>query len=194
MDLILMESPYFTALCRAMHLCSQRPNAVFLGQAVAVKGTTMSATFRDVPPSMRLEMPVVEDLQMGMATGMALAGHLPICVFPRWNFMLCAANQLINHLDRLPLYSDGAYKPKVIIRVAVPSTSPFNPGPQHDDDFSDAFAFMLRTVKVHKLRDAESVVPAYEYVLNGQESAIMVEYTDRYRNARASEMPEAEAA
>lgn len=178
---------YFDELCEAMALLAVERRAIFFGQGVAVPGTTMSATFRDVPDEQRLEFPVAEDLQMGVAIGMALGGYLPVCIFPRWNFLICAANQLVNHLDRLPLYSDGGYKPKVIIRTAIPSTSPFNPGPQHDDDFTGAFQLMLRTVHVEKLHDAADILTAYDAALNRDGSTLLVEYTDLYKNERASQ-------
>lgn len=176
---------YFDALCQAMGRLSEQPNVVFMGQGVGNAGTTMSDTFKLVPAEKKLEMPVAEDMQMGMAIGMALSGYLPVCIFPRWNFLLLAANQLINHLDRLPLYSDGGYRPKVIVRTAIPSTSPFNPGPQHDDDFTDAFAAMCRTVQFARLKNADDVIAAYQTALASPISTVLVEYTEYYKNARA---------
>lgn len=176
---------YFDALSSAMRALGGIPNTIFMGQGVAVAGTTMSDTFKEVPQSKKLEMPVAEDMQMGMAIGMALEGLLPVCVFPRWNFLLLAANQLVNHLDRLPLYSNGGYKPKVIIRTAVPSTVPFNPGPQHDDDFTDAFAGMLRTVRVVRLYTAPMIATAYRDAVTSEHSTLLVEFTEQYKNARA---------
>lgn len=181
---IAPSASYFEELCGAMALVAQNPRAIFMGQGVGNPGTTMSDTFRDVPAAQKLEMPVAEDMQMGMAIGMALEGKLPVCVFPRWNFLICAANQLVNHLDRLPLYS--GYRPKVIIRTAVPSKFPFNPGPQHDDDMTGAFSAMLRTVRVVKLHTAGAIVPAYAEALEAQGSTLLVEFTDSYKNARAS--------
>lgn len=178
---------YHQSLTHAMTLCSEHPCAIVMGQAVAVPGTTMSSTFVGVPPSKRLEMPVAEDMQMGMATGMALAGYRPVCVFPRWNFLLCAANQLVNHLDRLPLYSRGGYRPKVIIRTAVPSKSPFNPGPQHDDDFTEAFKLIFRTINIFVLHETEEILPSYRDALRSDTSSLLIEFTDAYRNARAEE-------
>lgn len=175
---------YFEALTTAMGIVGQERRSVFLGQGVGNPGTSMSDSFSRVPPGRVIEMPVAEDLQMGMAIGMSLGGMLPICVFPRWNFLLCAANQLVNHLDRLELISD--YRPKVIIRVATPSTAPFYPGPQHDDDFSGPFDFMLRKVKVQRLRQADEIIPAYEDAVVRSGSTILVEYTDQYRNERGS--------
>ena len=175
---------YFDELCCAMALLASERNVVFMGQGVGCAGTTMSQTFRDVPAAKRLEMPVAEELQMGMAIGMALDGMLPVCVFPRWNFVLRAADQLVNHLDRLPLYS--RYKPKVIIRTAVPSKQPFDPGPQHDDDFTVPFRRMLRTVKIVGLAHPADIMPAYAWALRQPRSVILVEYTEQYKNARAS--------
>ena len=177
---------YFTELCAAMSMLAQETNMIFLGQGVGNDGTSMAPTFIGIAPEKRLEMPVAEDLQMGMAIGMSLAGMLPVCVFPRWNFLLCAANQLVNHLERLPLYSAGGYLPKVIIRVATPSTKPFYPGPQHDDDFSVPFHKMLRTVRVVQLPDAESIMPAYRRALADTYSTILVERTELYKDQRAA--------
>ena len=180
-------SDYHSELCRAMALLGERPQTIILGQGVADHGgTSMSSTFRDVPARKRLEMPVAEELQAGMALGMALEGLLPICIFPRWNFMLRAADQIINHLDRLPIYSGGGYKPKVLIRVAVPSSRPFNPQSQHDDDFTVAFGLMCRTINVIQLTEAHEIVPAWLKAADSDRSTILVEFTDRYRNARAA--------
>jgi pyruvate/2-oxoglutarate/acetoin dehydrogenase E1 component len=173
---------YFSELCEAMKLLASQPNTIFLGQGVGEKGTTMSATFDGVVSDRRMEMPVAEDMQAGIAIGMSLQGYLPICVYPRWNFLICAANQIVNHLDRLPLYSD--YRPKVIIRVAVPSTVPFNPGPQHDDDFTTAFGMMLRATDILRLEAASDIVPAYQWALSSPRSSIIVEYTTHYKDQR----------
>ncbi len=102
--------------------------------------------------------------------------------------MICAANQLLNHLDRLSLYSDGGYKPKVIIRVAVPSVDPFYPGPQHDDDFTQAFRLMCRTIKIVTLRRTCEVVQQYKNALKRNGSTILVEFTEHYKDERRKEM------
>jgi pyruvate/2-oxoglutarate/acetoin dehydrogenase E1 component len=176
------RSAYVMALNDAMLMLAKAPRAVFMGQTVKYGGITMSATFAGIPERQLLEFPVAEDLQMGTAIGMSLEGMLPICVYPRWNFLLLAANQLVNHLDRLPIYSK--YRPKVIIRVAAPSNSPFYAGPQHDDDFSEAFRMMLRTVDVVQLRRAEDVVSAYKTALHSDGSTLLVEYTEMYSGGR----------
>ena len=119
-------------------------------------------------------------MQLGMSTGMALSGCIPVSIFPRWNFLLLAANQLVNHLDRLPVYSHGGYVPRVIIRVAVPSTEPLDPQAQHDADFTDAFQGMCRTVQFFRLHEASQIVPAYEYALHHDGATVLVEWVERY--------------
>lgn len=168
---------YFDALCDAMKLC-EAAGGVFMGQAVAFPGTAMSTTLKDVDRSKLVELPVAEEMQLGMATGVSLAGGLPITLYPRWNFLLLATNQLINHLDKLPRFSE--YRPKVLIRTAVATSHPLNPGPQHLGDFSYPFKCMLDTVAVAELTTAESIVPAYQKALDRDGSTLLVEYSSLY--------------
>lgn len=161
-----------SGLKSAMDALALQPNVIFMGQSVAAGGTRMSPAFADVPEQQLLEMPVAEDLQVGIGIGLSLEGFLPVSAFPRWNFLLCAANQLINHLDRLPLYSQ--YEPKMIIRVAVGHHKPLDPGPQHQDDFSDAFAAMFKTVTVVKTTE-EAALDDYLAAAARRYSTIVVE-------------------
>src|SRR5512143_3844151 len=107
---------YFDELNRSMTFHAQDPRRIFLGQAVAVRGTAMTNTLKDVPPGRLLELPVAEEMQMGMTTGLALTGLIPVSIFPRWNFLLSAMSQLINHLDKVQVMSNGGFKVKAIVR------------------------------------------------------------------------------
>ena len=118
---------YFDELKRSMDWLNKQPNTLFLGQAVEYAGTGMTNTLKDVDRNKMLEMPVNEDMQMGLSLGMALNGTVPISLYPRWNFLLLAANQLINHLDKVKIMSDGGYTPKVIIRTSIGSQRPLHP-------------------------------------------------------------------
>ena len=75
-----------------MKWLADKPDTVFMGQAVKYPGTAMFNTLDGVPEDKRIELPVAEDMQMGMATGMAIAGMVPITIYPRWNFLLLAAH------------------------------------------------------------------------------------------------------
>lgn len=136
-------------MTEAMTWLGEQPDTLFLGQGVGCSGTKLSGSFEGVPAEKLLEMPVAEQLQLGISIGLSLEGFVPISVFPRLNFLLCAMDMLVNHLDKLPLYSD--YRPKVIIRTAVGSKKPLDAGPQHTGDFSRSLAGMLNTVKVQRL-------------------------------------------
>lgn len=161
-----------------MAMIAEHPRAVFMGQAVACEGTAMFKTLRDVPMGKRVELPVFEDCQMGMATGAALNGDLPICIYPRINFLLLAMSQLVLHLDKLPLIS--GYQPKVIVRTAIATRHPLDPGPQHLGDFTDAIAYMLDTVRVVSLRAAVQIVPEYRRAMERGCSTLLVEQMELY--------------
>ena len=158
------------------------PRVLFLGQAVAVPGTAMSNTLKAVPREKLLELPVCEELQMGMTTGLALQGHVPVSIFPRWNFLLLAMNQLVNHLDKIDLMSNNGYRPKVIIRTGIGSERPLHPQYQHVGDFTDAFRLIFHSIDVIRVGEPEEVFPAYEKALLREDgrSTIVVEYGDYY--------------
>jgi pyruvate/2-oxoglutarate/acetoin dehydrogenase E1 component len=182
-----VDTTYHDQLCAAMQWLARQRGVLFLGQGVGNAGTGLSQSLESIDPAKRIELPVAEEMQVGMCIGLSLQGYVPVCILPRWNFALRAADQIVNHLDRLPLFS--GYRPKVIIRIASPSTTPFNPGPQHDADFTEAFRLMLRTVRLESLESANQVVPAYHRAFESPVSSIVVEFTERYKNVRATTWP-----
>jgi pyruvate/2-oxoglutarate/acetoin dehydrogenase E1 component len=173
---------YFDELKRSMEYLAADPHVVFMGQAVAVPGTAMSNTLKGVDPSKLIELPVAEEMQMGMTTGMALAGQVPVSIFPRWNFLLCGMSQLINHLDKLQAMSDGGYRAKAIVRTGIGSERPLHPQHQHVGDFTDAVRSMCSTVEVIRLDEPEDIFPAYQRALQRDDgrSTLLVEWGDYY--------------
>lgn len=171
---------YLEELKTAMTILAEHPDTLFIGQAVEYEGTGLYDSLKHIPADKRMEMPVAEYLQCGIANGMAIAGMIPVSTFPRWNFLLMGADQIVNHLDKFSLLSEGRCRPKVIIRVAVGSEFPVDPQWQHKGNFSDAFRSMLMTMNVVELYHAEDIVPAYTYALNRTDgvSTILVEYAD----------------
>jgi pyruvate/2-oxoglutarate/acetoin dehydrogenase E1 component len=178
---------YFDELKKAMGWLAQKNDTLFLGQAVEFEGTAITNTLRDIDRSKLLEMPVTEELQMGMSIGLALNGTVPISIFPRWNFLLLATNQLVNHLDKLSIYSHGEFNPKVIIRTSIGSEHPLNPQIQHTGDFTDGFRLFLKTIDIIRLEEPEEIFPAYKFAYEREDnkSTIVVEYGD-YLNTRAN--------
>lgn len=171
---------YFDTLKHTMEELSQIKDVIFLGQAVKVPGTAMYNTLKDVLTYKKIEMPVTENMQLGMSIGLALQGYLPISVFPRWNFLLSATDQIVNHLDKLEEMSCGDFAPKVIIRVGVGSRAPLYPGEQHLGDFSSAFSNMCRNILVVRLERTIDIQPEYQNAVARRGSTILVEYMDEY--------------
>ena len=148
---------------------------LFLGQGVACGGTFMSNTLAGVPIEKRIELPVAEEMQLGMCIGMALAGYVPVSVYPRWQFFLLAANQAVNHLDKM--------RPHVIVRVGVGSTVPLDPGPQHKGDLTDAFRLLMPNTTIVRLESADRIVPEYRNALERNGPTVLVEIADLYQAA-----------
>ena len=165
-----------------MDFLARDPRTVFIGQAVEVAGTAMSNTLKDVSLAQRLELPVAEEMQMGMSLGMALQGLIPVSIYPRWNFLLLAINQLINHVDKIDAMSNGGYNPKLIIRTGIGSERPLHPQHQHVGDFTDAIQRMCTTLEVIRLEEPEEIFPAYEKAMlrGDRRNTILVEYGDYY--------------
>ena len=173
---------YFDELKRSMNFLAQDPRTVFIGQAVAVAGTAMTNTLKDVPADRLIELPVAEEMQMGMTTGMALTGLVPVSIFPRWNFLLASINQLVNHLDKVQVMSNGGYKVKAIIRTGIGSQRPLHPQFQHIGDYTEAIRAMCTTIDVIRLEEPSDIFPAYEKALlrTDGRNTILVEYGDYY--------------
>ena len=172
---------YFDELKRSMEWIGSKENTIFIGQAVEVPGTAMFNTLKDIDKSKRVELPVFEDTQLGMSIGMSLAGKKVISIFPRWNFLLCATNQLVSHLDKLPIISEGEVTPNILIRTAVGSVRPLDPQSQHRGDFSKAFKQMCKNIDIYKITKANEVFKTYKKVLNNKKRiSLVVEIADFY--------------
>lgn len=173
---------YKDELTRTMKHLSTIQESVFLGQAVAVPGTSMRETLLDIPEEKLIEMPVEEDFQMGLSIGLAMAGALPISIYPRWNFLLLATNQIVNHLDKLGEMSQLDTPPKVIIRTGIGSVNPLHPGPQHTGDFTEAFKSLCKNIEVIRLDRVDDIFDTYNYAATRSDgkSSLIIEWSDGY--------------
>ena len=165
-----------------MNYLGAQKNTIFIGQAVEVPGTAMSNTLSEVPKNKLLELPVAEEMQMGMTLGLAMDGNIPISIFPRWNFLLYGINQLINHIDKYNVMVGRENDIKAIIRTGIGSQRPLHPQHQHIGDFTESIRKMCTTIDIIKLIEPEDVFPAYEKAFNRNDgrNTIIVEYGDFY--------------
>jgi pyruvate/2-oxoglutarate/acetoin dehydrogenase E1 component len=175
---------YMDELSRSMEYLGIQSNTVFVGQSVEVAGTAMRNTLLNVHQTKLLELPVEEDFQMGLSIGMALSGMVPISIFPRWNFLLLATNQIVNHLDKLQDLTQNETPGKVVIRTGIGSEYPLHPGPQHTGDFTAAFELMCQKINVVRLDSADSIFEEYEkaYERTDGISSLLIEWSDKYND------------
>lgn len=173
---------YRNEIVKAMKLLSSHKGVIFLGQGTRYSGHAMFGTLEDaeVPMNKRIEMPVAEDMQMGISIGLSLQGYIPVSIYPRMDFLIIAMNQLVNHLDKMKEMTHGEYSPKVIIRTAIGSKTPLDGGIQHTNDYTLALRRILNNVDVWKLHEAGSIVPLYKYALESDRSTILIEMADLY--------------
>ena len=173
---------YKDELIRAMEWLGEKPNTIFTGQAIALSGHAISGTMVNVPNEKRIELPVLEETQLGMATGLALEGFVPVTCYPRFDFFILSMNQLVNHLDKIREMTENKMQPKVIIRVAVGSKNPFSAGPQHTQDHTEAMKLMLTDIDVVTLNEPEDIFPTFQnaYERTDGKSTLIIEYADYY--------------
>src|SRR4030042_3337722 len=110
---------YKEEIIKAMYMLAENKKTIFIGQGAEYSGSPMFEAVKNLLRSKRLELPVAEEMQMGMSIGLALEGYIPVSMFPRMDFIMCCMNQLVNHLDKIEEMSAGRFKPKVIIRTSV---------------------------------------------------------------------------
>ena len=173
---------YFNELKKSMEYLSKKKNIIFIGQAVEVAGTAMSNTLLNVKKNKKIELPVAEEMQMGITTGLMMAGYIPVSIFPRWNFLLLAMNQLVNHLDKFNIMTDGKYNSKAIIRTSIGSKRPLHPQCQHVGDFTSEVKKMCPNINIVRLDNPKKIFIEYKKAVDAKNniSTILVEYGDYY--------------
>ena len=171
---------YKDELIKSMNYLAEKPNTIFVGQQTAFAGNPMSTTILDVSKDKMIETPVFEEVQMGMSVGLGMTNMCVVTFYPRWDFLICAANQLVNHADKLEIMSDGEWKPNIIVRVGKGSDKPLDPGHQHKADYTEPFKKILTNAVVTKLDSHEKIYPAYQKALKEGGLHILVEYPELY--------------
>jgi len=162
-----------------MEEMARDPATCFLGYGVRYGGKAMG-TLKNVAESQLIETPVAENLMVGVAIGLALKGRKPVVFIERFDFILNAADAIVNHLDKIAAISNGEFTPSVILRVVTGNkTKPLFTGETHVQDFSTAFASMVG-FPVRQSRSAEEVTANYKAAFGGlsAHSSMLIEYKD----------------
>ena len=173
---------YLDALIHSMEWLGKKNNTIFLGQSVKYSGNAIFNTLKTVPDEKKIETPVFEDSQMGLSMGMALEGFVPITCYPRFDFLILACNQLINHLDKIRYMSNNKMQPRVIIRTSIGSKNPLDGGVQHTQDYTEVFKLMCSEIDVVMLDDPKKIFPEFKkaYERKDSKSTLLIEHGDYY--------------
>ena len=169
---------YKIALTKAMSDLSKLDETIFIGQQIIYAGNPMSTTLDEVPKEKMIEVPVMEETQMGMSLGLAITGKTVISFYPRWDFLISAANQLINHVDKYELMTGK--KVNILIRVGKGADVPLDPGHQHKANYIEQFKTMCPNIQVHDLKTWQDVELSYNSVIKEGGIHIMAEYPELY--------------
>jgi pyruvate/2-oxoglutarate/acetoin dehydrogenase E1 component len=171
-------SPYKDALTNAMTELAKLDNTIFIGQQIVYAGNPMSTTLGEVPKEKMIEVPVMEETQMGMTLGLAITGKQVISFYPRWDFIVSAANQLINHVDKFEVMTGK--KLNIIIRLGKGSDKPLDPGHQHKGNYIDEFKSLCKNIEFHDLKTPLDIELAYKYATEEGGIHCLVEYPELY--------------
>lgn len=171
---------YKDELIRSMEWLGEKDDTIFLGQSVKYSGNAIYNTLNTLKDSMKIETPVFEEVQMGMSTGMAMDGLVPISCFPRFDFLMRCMDSLVNHLDKMQVMTENTFKPKVIIRTSIGSTNPLNGGVQHTQDYTKVFKDILTEVDVILLNEPEQIFPTFQNAYENDGSSLIIEWGDYY--------------
>ena len=127
---------YKDAMIKSMEDLAKE-GAIFIGYNVRF-GNAMG-TLKNISDNQKLETPVAENLMAGLAIGMSFEGFIPVLYFERHDFMLVAADAIINHIDKIERISHGEFKVPLIIRAVTADGGPFYSGITHSQDFTKLF-------------------------------------------------------
>ena len=153
-------TPYKDALTEAMTSLAKKDNIIFIGQQIIFPGNPMNVTLLNVPKEKMIELPVMEETQMGFGLGLAMAGKTVVSFYPRWDFIVSAANQLINHVDKYLIMTGE--KVNILIRLGKGSDKPIDPGHQHKGNYINEFKSICPNIKFHDLKTVENIYESYK--------------------------------
>lgn len=173
----VVTSPYKNALIDAMTFLSQK-NTIFIGQQIVFPGNPMSTTLVNVPKSKMIETPVMEETQMGMSLGLAITGSTVVTFYPRWDFLILATNQLVNHVDKYTLMTGR--KVNMLIRVGKGSDYPLDPGHQHKGNYINEFKSLCPNIKFHNFESSNDILNTYVNAFTDGGVHVLVEYPQLY--------------
>ena len=109
-----------------------------------------------------------------------MAGKFAVTFYPRWDFVICSTNQLVNHVDKIGLMSQGKWQPNMIIRLGKGSDKPLDPGHQHRGNYFEEFKSMCPNIKFWNLKSHLEIESIYKNAYTEGGINVIVEYPELY--------------
>lgn len=175
-DIQNIDISYKDAVSQSMEKIAEN-NGIFIGYNVKY-GHAMGA-LKNIPNEQKIETPVAENLMCGLAIGMSFEGFRPVVYFERQDFMLVAADAIVNHLNYIERLSHGEYKCPVILRSIVADSGPFYSGPVHSQNLTNGFWEMV-DFPIYIPSNSQMVINAYNKAINSQRPSLIVEKKSYY--------------
>jgi pyruvate/2-oxoglutarate/acetoin dehydrogenase E1 component len=169
---------YKDSLTTAMTYLGNKDDTIFIGQQIVYAGNPMSTTLGNVPKDKMIEVPVMEETQMGMSLGLSMTGKTVITFYPRWDFLVSSTNQLVNHVDKYTLMTGK--KANILVRLGKGSDKPLDPGHQHKGNYINEFKSLCPNIKFHDLINYSSIVDSYISAYEEGGVHVLIEYPELY--------------
>jgi hypothetical protein len=109
-----------------------------------------------------------------------MAGKCVVTFYPRWDFLICATNQLVNHVDKIVGMSKGEWNPHMIIRIGKGSDTPLDPGHQHKGNYLQEFKSLCKNIEFHDLKSWQDIELGYKYTMDNVGIHCLIEYPELY--------------
>ena len=132
-------------------------------------------TLKNVSNEQKIEMPIAENLMVGLAIGMSFEGFRPVVYFERHDFMLVAADAIINHADKIERLSHGEFSVPVIFKSVVADGGLFYAGPVHSQNFTELFTKSVNFPVLIPKTPSE-VVAMYKFAEKANRPVMIVEH------------------
>lgn len=159
-----MQLTYGAAIRQAFaYLLEQYSNVFVVGQGLWSPwyvGNSMSDLEKEFGVERVVDTPISELACTGMAVGASLCGYRPIVVHPRMDFMILAADQIVNQAAKWSYMLGGQAHPAVTIRAIINRGG--EQGAQHSQALHAWFSHIpgLRVVMPATVADARDLLIA----------------------------------
>ncbi|QEC49723.1 alpha-ketoacid dehydrogenase subunit beta [Baekduia soli] len=176
-----MSAKYWQAINKALHGEMERdPTVVIFGQNVAESGGTFGSTrglLETFGPDRVRDTPISELASVGAAVGAATMGLRPVIEIVFSDFLLIAADQLVNQAAKLRYFTGGATRVPLVVKTGVGIDGGL--GGQHSNSFEALWAHIpgLKVVWPSTPADADGLLRA---AIRDPDPVIFFESVGRY--------------